>query len=173
MAYSARHRLDWTGTIESDTQLGERHKFLVRDYATSQVSPPSVYSATCEAILVVNKSGGTLAKGSLVLPSATTSYEFPFGTAGLASTGYYCGAVSPWIAASTVANGAGFWLIIGGLTKLAYSGSGTVLIGSFLETAATGRATLRSSGTLCGIAKEAINGSAAGTLFWANLRPLA
>lgn len=171
MAFSKRHPLNWTGTVESDSMLGDRQSFNVKDYATSQVAPPTQNSARCEAIFVLNKSGGTLAKGSLVLPSATASYEFPFAVAGVASTGYYCGAVSPFIAASTVANGAGFWLIVSGLTMLPYSGSGTILRGSFLETAATGRCTLRNTGVFCGIAHDPISSGDAGTLFWANLAP--
>ena len=167
--YAHRHGIDWTGTVESDSFLGERHKFNVKDYITDRTNPTAKHSAVCDALFVLNKSGGTLARGSLVLPSDTSSYEFPFAVDGVAGTSFYCGQVSPWIASPTVADGDGFWLIIRGLTKLLYSGSGTILRGSFLETAATGRATLYSSGVFCGHSAEAINGSAAGTMFWAHL----
>lgn len=169
MPHASYKNLTWTGTVEDDSFLGQVHRFNVKDYLANRQNPSSIGAATCEAVLLLNKSGTTLARGSLVLPSATLSYEFPLATAGLATTNY-CGAVSPWIAQSTVANGAGFWLVLEGVTKLAYTGSGTVLRGSFLESAASGRATLLSSGTLCGISREAIDGSAAGTLFHAHLK---
>lgn len=167
MSYSTVDNLTWTGTLADESKLGMRKRFHVKDYITSRTTPSAYNSATCEAILVLNKSSGTLAKGSLVLPSTTASYGFPYATAGVSGTAFFCGAVSPWLTVATVADGAAYWLITEGLTQVPYSGSGAVTIGARVELAATGRATLygTSSSIQCGYAREAINGSAAGTLF--------
>jgi len=167
MPYASFKDLTWTGSIHSESELGQRHRFNVKDFITSRLNPSSFNSATCDAILVLNKSGGTLAKGHTVLPSTTASYGFPYAVQGVAGTAFMAGVVSPWIPEATVANGEAFWLIVNGFTEIAHTGTGNVTIGARIELGASGRVTVFGSGVVCGFAHEASNAPAAGTLFQA------
>jgi hypothetical protein len=166
MSYSTPFDLRYTSTTFDETLLGFEREFKVLDFVTDSLHPPFKNSAVCRAIFVVNKSNGTLAKGSNVLPNTEAAYPFPMATAGVAGAVDGVGWVSPWISAATVADNACFWLITHGLTRIPYSGSGTVNVGTQLESASTGRATALSSGEKIGWAHEAEAGSA-GDLFWA------
>lgn len=166
MTVSTPVDLRFTSTTFNENLLGFEKEFRVHDFVTSEQHPPFKNSSVCRAIFCVNKSGGTLAKGSYVEASDTAAYPFPLAVdvvAGADEVGV--GFVSPFIAGATVADDAGFWLITHGLTRVAY-GSGTVLVGSPLESAASGRVALYVDGQVIAFSQEA-KSSGAGELFWA------
>lgn len=166
MSYSFAHDLKFTSTTFDENNLGFERDFRVLDFVTDSLHPPFKNAAQCHAIFCVNKSGGTLAKGAYVEASDTAAYPFPLAVdvvAGADEVGV--GFVSPWIDGDTVANGAAFWLITKGLTRVVYA-SGTILVGSPIEAAASGRVALYDDGQLLGFSQEA-KSSGAGELFWA------
>lgn len=140
MPHSKIHDLRWTGTVTKEADvLGHRATFDVKDYVSDALNPSHLYATKCEAVFVLNKSSGTLAKGRRVLPSTTASYYPPVAVAGLGGAEVpFAGVVSPFIAGATVADGAGFWLIVKGLTYMGYDGSANFAIGDDLATAANG-----------------------------------
>lgn len=96
-------------------------------------------STWCLAVFVKNKSGSTLAKGLRCLPSTDSTYVPYRGVLGAAGADVaFTGFVCPFIETTTVAANAGFWLVIGGFTRVGYNGSANIAVGDTLDGAASG-----------------------------------
>lgn len=172
MSASKIYDLRFTGTVAKEEDvIGHRATFHVKDYTDSE-HPTSKFACKCEAVFVLNKSGGTLAKGLRVLAHTNATYFPGVAVAGAAGADVaFAGAVSPFIRASTVADGYGFWLITRGLTKLGYDGAANLAVGDRLQTVASGwvKEWTATSEVFCGYAASAITSGSAGDLFWAYL----
>jgi hypothetical protein len=173
MAHGKIYDLRFTGDVAKEADvLGHKTTFHVKDY-TDQVHPTSKFACKCEAVFVLNKSGGTLAKGRRVLVSTDATYFPGVAVAGLGGVDVpFVGVVSPFIAGATVADGDGFWLITKGLTKIGYgTGTPNFAVGDKLATAANGCVTEWTDYTdiFVGYAGEAKTSGSEGDLMWAYL----
>lgn len=137
---SPKYPLHYTGVADDEKYLGSICYFAnVSQYFASTDAYRS-FAAWCIARWVINKSGGTLAKGIRVLTNTNASY--PPGSAILGAAGadvVFAGFVCPFISNSTtVANGEGCWIITEGFTKVGYDGSANFAVGDKLSGAASG-----------------------------------
>lgn len=127
-------------------------------------------NAWCIARFVVNKAVATLAKGLRVLHNNDATYCPGIATAGAAGSNVsFAGFVCPFITASTVADGYGYWLILEGFTKVGYDGSASFGVRDDLSGAASGWvdkavATYGDTGWVLGKALEAKTSGSAGDL---------
>jgi hypothetical protein len=172
MAHGKIYDLRFTGPVAKEADvIGHKTTFHVKDY-TDANNPSAQFACKCEAVFVLNKSGGTLAKGLRVLPPTDATYFPGVSCAGAAGAElHHVGVVSPFIRTTTVANGDGFWLITRGLTKVGYNGSANFAVGDKLATAASGWVAEWTDYTniFVGYIAEAKTSGSAGDLLWAYL----
>lgn len=134
-----KYPLSYTATPDDEKYLGSLQFFS--DISSYFATTDAYYDFApwCIARWVINKSGGTLAKGLRVLPSTDATYPPGCAVAGAAGADVaFMGFVCPFITSTTVANGAGFWLITEGFTKVGYNGSANFAVGDTLDGAASG-----------------------------------
>lgn len=175
MSYSKVKNFLFNGTAEDEVaMLGTRDTFSIPGAAAL----PLTGSPRCEAVLVINKSGGTLARGRRVLAHTNAVYGPGVAVGGLAGVGNsapFAGVVNPFLAAATVAADASFWLIVRGVTKIGYDGSASLSVGDKLAPAANGCVKEYDYDTevledFCGYAASEITTGSEGDLFWAYLK---
>lgn len=175
MAYSSVKDFLFAGTVEDEASfLGMRKEFAI----PASASAPMTGSPKCEAVFVINKSGTTLARGRRVVAHTNATYSPGVAVAGLAgvgNSGPFAGVVCPFIEATTVADGYGFWLVTRGLTKVGYDGAANLAVGDKLAPAASGTFKEFDYETqliedFCGYAASAISSGSAGDLFWAYVK---
>ena len=156
--------------------LGHRVRVPISRYVSSDDLARQFAGVTLDAMLCINKSGGTLTPGLAVLAGGDgTTYGPGVACGGAAgATDHALGYVSPFISESTVAANNAFWLVIGGLTQVQYDGSSDISVGERLELAASGRVAATDylyPGDVVGWSWEAItSSSAAGPKFWALMK---
>jgi hypothetical protein len=155
MLHGAEYDLGWTGPLGTAGLLGKVQWFDDKDYTPAdQDSPIASKSASkCKAILVYNRSGGTLAASQVV--AWDTSNEGPFKAVTSAGAGDEGVGVVSHALTTTVANGEAFWLVVAGPTELQYGGSVAIAMGTRV-----------SSGLASGRTQKATGGD--GTLIYAN-----
>lgn len=139
MQGTPRYALSYSGSVEDEKYLGSEFYFNnISGYFASTDSYAS-FASWCKARFVINKSGGTLAKGVRVLHNTNATYAPGVAVAGVAGADVvFAGFVCPFISTTTVANGDGFWLITEGFTKVTYDGSANFAVGDNLSGAASG-----------------------------------
>lgn len=169
---SPKYPLSYTATPDDEKALGMIQYFSDISSYFASTDAYRGFASWCVARWVVNKSGGTLAKGIRVLHYTNASYPPGVAVGGAAgadvvSAGYVC----PFITASTVANGYGFWLITEGFTKVGYDGSANFSVGDNLSGAASGWVSEATENYtdpwIVGKAGEAKTSGSAGDLFQA------
>lgn len=175
MSYSAAQNFLTNRAVDDEGSfLGCRSTFSI----PASVTKPFTGSPQCEAVYVINKSGGTLARGRRVVAHTNAVYcpgVAVAGLAGVGNSGPFAGVVNPFLASATVAADSGFWLITRGLTKIGYDGAATIAVGDKLAPAANGCVKEFDYETqlledFCGYAASAITSGSEGDLFWAYLK---
>jgi hypothetical protein len=135
----APKELSFCDTQFDEKLLGTKHYFpnIAEYFAASEA--PRGFAPWCIGTFVINKSGGTLAKGIRVLHNNNATY-CPGVAVGVAAGAdvEFAGFVCPFISTTTVAADAGFWLITKGFTKVGYDGSANFAIRDNLSGAASG-----------------------------------
>lgn len=134
-----KYRLDQVVSGGDDGYHGSMHYFNDIGHYFPSTSAIRAGSAWCLGVFVQNKSNGTLAKGLRCLPSTDSTYGPMRGVLGAAGADVaFCGFVCPFIETTTVADDAGFWLIVKGFTRVGYDGSANFAVGDTLSGAASG-----------------------------------
>lgn len=139
MFSTIKYPLEYTATPDDEKYLGSTCFFPNISQYFASTDAMRGFAAWCIARWVVNKSGGTLAKGLRVLHHNNATYVPGVAVAGAAGADVeFAGFVNPFMTATTVADGYGFWLITEGFTKVGYDGSANFAIRDNLSGAASG-----------------------------------
>lgn len=139
MLGTPKYPLHYTGAVDDAKYLGKECYFgnIAQYFASTDAY--RACAAWCKARWVINKAGTTLAKGLRVLHKVDATYAPGIATSTAAGADVvFAGYVCPFITASTVADGEGYWLIVEGFTKVGYDGSANFAVSDNLSGAASG-----------------------------------
>lgn len=175
MAALSDVQLGHINQITDTTLLGTVFEFEDLNYAASGPVLPRYSGEKVRAMLVINRSGGTLAAGKRLVWETSGEDGPGKAVSGLAGDDAECvGIVDSWIN-TTVADNETFLMIIDGPCKLSYDGSATISVGSTIGGTGSGNTDVYVDGTdqviaYVGKALEAKTSGSAGDLYRARLK---